>query len=420
MTAIQPRVMILSREYPPVTVGGTSTVARNLAFGLADNGWQVTVVSTHPGEQASLAQSDSAIAVHRVPTAEVYNRDTSLSDASMRVHRRLYRAGAQLVAGGGAPDIIALPDLFCYPEAATLAGRLGIPLVNVLLQDFRTLTAYDRAEHMVTNGVRADRKRLLALEEKALGGAAHTVFISNALSDAVRGYYPGLAFAGSVVHLGVDAAEIASVAAARNAREKLRRSLPADAQARRLVVACGRLVPVKGFDALLRAVALLSDLDIHTVIVGVGPEMAYLNQLTRERGLADRVTFAGDIPRRDALTWMSLADVAAVTSLWESFCYVCAEMMALGRPVVATTVDSLNELMPTDEFGYRVAVRGSPTSRILAPAELAATLARALADPSDAAARGAAARRRIMAGFSNARFGDRMSVLCAQLAGCRA
>lgn len=409
---------LISREYPPVSVGGTSTVARNLAVGLADSGWQVTVISTDPGDRACPAQAEPGVVVHRIPTAMIYNRDTSLSDASMQVHRRLYRAAALLADEDSAPHVVALPDLFCYPESAALAGRLGIPLVNVLLQDFRTLTAYDRAQHMVTNGVHADRARLFALEEKALAGSAHTVFISRSLSEAIRGHYPLLRFSGSVVHLGVDAAEIAFIAASRDTHERrLRLSLSPRARARRLVVACGRLVPVKGFDALLHAMALLPDLDIQTVIVGVGPESAYLDQLARDLRLDDRVTFPGDIPRHDVLAWMSLADVAVVTSLWESFCYVCAEMMAFGRPVVATTVDSLNELMPTDEFGYRVSVQGGPTERVLAPEKLAAALAQALRNPADAAGRGAAARRRILAEFSNARFSERMSALCHELAG---
>jgi glycosyltransferase involved in cell wall biosynthesis len=420
----QPRVTIISREYPPVTVGGTSTVARNLAVGLADNGWRVTVVSTDPGEGAAPPDAatgvNTGIVVHRVPTATVYNRNTSLTDANMQVHRCLYQAAVRLADKDRAPDIVALPDLFCYPEATMLAGRFGVPMLNILLQDFRTLTAYDRGQHTVTNGVQADRPHLLALEEKVLAGAAHTVFISQALSDAIHGYYPRLPFAGSVVHLGVDAAEIAAIAAARDAADRLRLSLPPAARARRLVVACGRLVPVKGFDALLHAVALLPDLDIQLVIVGVGPEAAELNRLARVLGLRERVTFTGGIPRPDVLTWMSLADVAAVTSLWESFCYVCAEMMALGRPVIATAVDSLNELMPTEEFGYRIAVQGDPCSRTVVPEMLAAALAGALRNTADATARGAAARRRILTEFSNARFGERMSALCGELAGCQA
>jgi glycogen(starch) synthase len=415
----QRRVTIFSREYPPVIVGGTSTVARNLAVGLAACGWQVTVISTDPGQGTDRVETDGGVTVYRAATEVVYNRNASLSDASMQIHRRLHRAAARLADEDGAPHAVAVPDLFCYPEASFLARQFSVPLANVLLQDFRTLTAYDRGEHQVTSGVSARAAQLLGLEEKALRGSDHTVFISQALSAAIRQYYPQLPFAGSVVYLGVDIGEIDAVASADQERERLRRELPPAARDRRLVVACGRLVPVKGFDALLRAAALVAAADLHIVIVGVGPEAGRLQQLADQLGLGPSVTFPGKMPRASALTWMSMADVAVVPSLWESFCYVCAEMMALGRPVIATTVDSLNELMPTDEFGYRVAVEGESTNRQIRPELLASALRQALGDRPEAAARAAAAQARIRGEFSNARFGRSMAELLGHLAGAR-
>jgi glycosyltransferase involved in cell wall biosynthesis len=50
---------------------------------------------------------------------------------------------------------------------------------------------------------------------------------------------------------------------------------------------------------------------------------------------------------------MSVADIAVVPSLWESFCYVCAEMMAFGRPVVASHIDSLRESIPDEPLVIR-------------------------------------------------------------------
>lgn len=422
------RILVLSREYPPVTVGGTATVARNLAAGLAADGADVTVLTTGAGVEAQTREHVEGVRVHRIGVGVVYNVGTGLADPSIRVHRRFLAAAEALAEEFGPPDLVAMPDLFCFPEASMFSGRHKVPLVNILLQDFRAITPYDRDVHRVTDGVSAQRPHLVALEEKAVRGSTHTVFISRALSDAITSRYPSNPAPNSVIHLGVDPGEVESVLTDPEfgrRREELLSANDAgpDGADRSLLVACGRLVPVKGYEQLLYAMRLLDDSEVpdaaaprpHLVLVGVGPEDARLRRLAAELGLAGRVSFLGAVPRREALGWMSVADVAVVPSLWESFCYVCAEMMAFGRPVVATAVDSLNELMPSEEFGFRVPVSGALGSRVLAPTDLADALRRALSDPGEASARGEAARRRVLDVFTNDRFTREFAALGRRL-----
>lgn len=416
-----PHALVYSREYPPTVIGGTSTAARNLAVGLVGEGWRVTVVSTDatPGDET--VEMLEGVRVHRVSTGTTYQSETGLGDDTVRNHRRLLAAGERVVAQH-AVDVVALPDLFCFPEAALLTRRHGIPLINILLQDFRALTPYDRDVHHVTTGVAASYQHLVALEQKAFLGSSHTVFISQALSDAITGYYPATGVAHSVVHLGTDPEEIAEVAADEKwgaARTRLLRASP-DAP---LLVAVGRLVPVKGFGHLVEALARLDPAGpgarAHLALHGVGPEETHLRRQIRALGLQDRVSFFSGSPRRDALGWMSVADVAVVPSLWESFCYVCAEMMAFGRPVVATAVDSLRELVPDGSVGYPVPVSGPSGARRLDPVDLARRIDEALADPHEARRRGAAARARIAGTFTNARFAAEVSAIAHGLAAVR-
>ena len=413
----RPLLFVFSREYPPHSVGGTSTVARSLSTGMTAEGWQVAVVTTNPQQARDEREQAGGVTVHRTGTGVVYNSDSGLADDTIAAHRRPHRAAVALARDLGRPAVITLPDLFCFPEAVLFARAQGTPLVNILLQDFQTLTRHDHDRHRVTNGVAADPAHLFALEEKALNGSDHISFISHALSDAITGYYPSLRTSHGVIHLGVDEAEIASARAAVAERARLRTILPLAAAELPLVVACGRLVPVKGFDALLRALALLGHAGTatHLALLGIGPEQARLRALAVELGIGGQVSFLGDRPRAEVMTWMSMATVAVVPSRWESFCYVCAEMMALGRPVVAAAVDSLNELMPTDEYGYRVPVTQQGGRREIAPAALGQAIGAALADPGEAARRGAAASQRILTQFTNASHAAAMSRLCAQL-----
>jgi glycosyltransferase involved in cell wall biosynthesis len=416
-----PQVVVFSREYPPVTVGGTSTVARNLAVGLLAEGWRVSVVTTAPGSTDDILETVDGVRVHRVGTDMVYQANTGLHDDSLRIHRRLL-AVAESLTRAGATDMVALPDLFCYPEAAMFARRHGVPLINILLQDFRAITPYDRDTHRVTTGVSASYTDLFVLEEKAFRDSDHTVFISRALSEAVTGNYPAADVAHSVVHLGIDLDEIAAVAADPAWAESRRRMLAATPDSP-LLVACGRLVPVKGFAPLLHAIRLLDlagpGAKAHLALVGVGPEEAGLRDLAADLGLQERVWFLGDVPRREALGWMSVADVAVVPSLWESFCYVCAEMMAFGRPVVATAVDSLRELVVDETVGYPVPVTGPSGARRLDPRDLSRRIDEALRDPDEARRRGAAAQARIAGNFTNSRFAQGISALGRDLAASR-
>lgn len=102
----------------------------------------------------------------------------------------------------------------------------------------------------------------------------------------------------------------------------------------------GRLVPEKGVDLLLEAVAGLSGV-WRLVIVGSGPELNRLELLARRLGLADRVSFEGDISSIRMPAFYRELDALVVPSRsrpnWiEQFGRVLIEAMACGVPVVGS------------------------------------------------------------------------------------
>ncbi|MDY6874731.1 MAG: glycosyltransferase family 4 protein [Chloroflexota bacterium] len=102
----------------------------------------------------------------------------------------------------------------------------------------------------------------------------------------------------------------------------------------------GRLVPEKGVDLLLEAVAGLSG-GWRLVIVGSGPELNRLELLARRLGLADKVSFEGDISSTRMPAFYRELDALVVPSRsrpnWiEQFGRVLIEAMACGVPVVGS------------------------------------------------------------------------------------
>jgi len=148
------------------------------------------------------------------------------------------------------------------------------------------------------------------------------------------------------------------------------------------VLAFGNLAWQKGFDVLLDA-ARVSREDWKVAIVGDGWQLNALRELAR--GLAPgRVQFHGwaDDPRSHLLA----SDVVCMPSRWESFPYGALEAATLGRPIVGSRVDGLDEIIEDDVSGLLVAPED--------PAELAAALDRLAAQPKLLASFGSAAHER--------------------------
>lgn len=134
-----------------------------------------------------------------------------------------------------------------------------------------------------------------------------------------------------------------------------------------VIVSVGRLCHQKGFDLLIRALALL-DRPARLMIVGDGPEPALrkLRRLAEELGVADRVAFTGY--QANPFSIVAKADLFANASRWEGSSNALIEALVCGVPVVATDC-------PT---GNREAL-GDGAHGLLVPPEDAAALARGIA-----------------------------------------
>lgn len=174
---------------------------------------------------------------------------------------------------------------------------------------------------------------------------------------------------------------VAAYAERPGTREEVRRGLaiPLDAP---VFICVGRLDPQKNHEALLRAFFTVPSRDAHLLVVGSGALRAGLERLAVELGVAERVHFLGvrsDVPRL-----LSAADVFVLASSWEGNPLAVMEAMAARKPVVATAVGCVPELVP------------EPAGELVPPGDervLASAMARFARDPLLAREKGAAAER---------------------------
>ncbi len=148
-----------------------------------------------------------------------------------------------------------------------------------------------------------------------------------------------------------------------------------------LITATGRLDEAKGFDDLIRAVALLPPVDPapRLIIMGEGDLRTDLERLIGQLGLQDRVTLAGHVTNPYAV--MKHARLAVMSSRREGFGNVLIEAMACGVPVVATDCPvGPRVILEQGRYGLLVPVGDPPAlaaamTRILTDEELARSLA---------------------------------------------
>jgi glycosyltransferase involved in cell wall biosynthesis len=114
----------------------------------------------------------------------------------------------------------------------------------------------------------------------------------------------------------------------------------------------GRLMAAKALGVALSAVAAVPDVSL--VVVGDGPDRETLERQAAALGLDGRVRFLGSRSRDDVLRTLYAADAALLSSRWENFPHLVVEALAVGTPVIATSVGGVPEVVRDGENGLLV------------------------------------------------------------------
>lgn len=260
----------------------------------------------------------------------------------------------ELRAAGRDVAHIELPGSFPDPSAAEMAESVAaltaVPADVPLILDGFLVGALDPA------GMAAIRAPIVAMVH-------HPLALESGLPEARRKYLYDTERANldHAAHVLVPSPHTAETLQARYgvAAERISIALPGTDRPTQpgapvvppLILSVGLHHPRKGHDVLLRALALLTDLDWRAHILGrVHDAASYeMNRsLNVELGLTDRVTVDGELAeeRRDAL--YAQASIFALASEYEGYGMVFAEALVRGLPIVSCRAGAIPDTVPED------------------------------------------------------------------------
>jgi len=320
-----------------------------------------------------------------------------------------------LRAAGDTVEVVELPWR-AYPRglldnvSPSLRDRLRVD-VDVMLQDelaHPSLVLANRGLSYpivsVVHHLRASEPRRLsplyrAVERRYLAGVDGVVCNSAATRDAVAalGVDPDAAVvappAGDRFDPAIDddaiaarAASLGDVGDGSDARDDA--SVDDHTPEPLRVAFVGNVEPRKGLDTLVEGVAR-ADAAVDLTVVGRAVDeshVADVRRLVRERGLGDRVRFAGRLSDDALAAVLRESHVLAVPSRYEGFGIVYLEGMSFGLPAIASRAGGANETVTDGETGVLV----DPDD----PAAVARALDAFASDPARLVEMGRAARRR--------------------------
>lgn len=348
-------VGVLTTSFPRHAGDFAGSFVEDAVRALAAAGESVEVISAGDGRRVEEAEAKAACVVG--PGVRVWRVDAS------RGHH-----GPALFYGAGAPEALEQGGPGVWLQAvgfwAGLCERLRerAPKWDRIVAHWLVpcgLAARACAPHLPLTGYAhsgdiALLERLPAGRSLARGlakGAVDILFASNDLLER----FARLAGerVGRVMSRGARHADLAHAPLDPDSAERLeaRRALRFDC---RTVLSVGRLVPVKGFDVLVRAAALASagaSAPATVVILGDGPERPRLEAMARR--LKVDLRLPGFVERQDVPRWMAAADLYVqpsrrlISGRTEGLPVATLEALSIGLPVVASATGGLRELRYT-------------------------------------------------------------------------
>ena len=320
------RIGMITGIFPP-DIGGPARYVPKVAEFLQLRGHTVEVLCLSDNPERDRRD------VHTFPVTRIRR--------SMLLPLRMVRTIAGIYRVAKSSDVLYVSGLGFESWLASLLA--GVPTVHKVVGDY----AWERARNLglfkgtideYQGAAKSTRLRLMDWTRfRPLQSARQVVVPSHYLRRIIEGW-------------GVDASKIRVVY---NAVEPRAGAVEEARDPMRVATVC-RLVPWKGVDGLLKAVARISGL--HLDIAGDGPLRAELEALAAQLGIVGRVTFHGTVEEEEVSAILQKAGVFVLNSTYEGLPHVVLEAMREETPVIATDVGGTSEVVKDGVTGILIPV----------------------------------------------------------------
>jgi len=365
------RVLFQCENFWP-DIGGAQIIAARLLVGLRERGHEFAVVTCQNDPALPQEALLRGIPVFRFPFLQALVAGKADAVATLRHQVTALRRTF-------APDLVHLSGF--GPSAVYCLGAAHSPPLPLLV----TLhgEAYSPGEKSGT------------LLERILRSANWVAACSQAMLDHARRLVPDYALPASLVYNGMEAPDLPPTA------------LPFDPPR---ILYLGRLSDEKGADLAVKAMALISERfpAARLVIAGDGPNRPLLERLAAELGIGHVAQFIGWVAPGRVAALMNAATLLVMPSRKEGFGLVALESALMCRPLVATRVGGLPEIVAHGETGILVDPEDSGA--------LAEAVVALLENPDSTTLMGWRARRRAREQFDLGRCVEAYDALYQRLA----
>jgi glycosyltransferase involved in cell wall biosynthesis len=392
------RALFVTSSFPRWTGDSTTPFILHLAQDLRALGWDIDVLAPHaPG--AARDEVLDGVSVHRFRYAVPERAQTLCYGGGALINLRADRTAALKVPMLAAAEYVAMRHI-----------RKRYDLLHshwVLPQGFLTALAAGSVPHLLTvhgSDVFALRARpFLAAKRYAFRRADAITANSSATEAVVRQLAPTARV--ERVPMGTDVDAVPDPATVADIRARHRRTRGP------LLVQVGRVVREKGVEESVRALALLRDRlpDTTLALVGAGQDEQHVRDLAAELGCADRVVMPGWVDAADLPSWYAAADIVLAPSWIEAQGLSVIEALALARPVIASNVGGLPDVVDHERTGLLVPPRD--------PVALADSVVRLNGDEQLQRTLGAAGSSLVRGSFSRSASARRFDELYRALGG---
>jgi len=355
------RILFLTNFYPPHSLGGLEQSCQQVAEGLRQRGHQIEILTSRHASHNGSAGQDG---VYRSLYLEMdmgawshnlifFTRRKAREKANLEIFDRHIRKFD--------PDIIFIWGMWNLPRSLPLLAEAARP--GKVIYRFAEYWPTLPSQHELF-WQRPGRSRLSRLVKALPLKIArwemareiqppspkfeHVICVSEATCKTLSG--AGVVFPDMrIIRTGIEIDQYSTA---------VRGSIPGNGSRVVHLLFAGRLAEDKGADTAIKAMQVLvhekSYRNIHLNIAGTGRKYyeENLHQLVAQSGLADWVSFLGQVPYSDMPAIFQENDILLVPSKWpEPFARILLEGMASGMVVIASEVGGTGELILDGENG---------------------------------------------------------------------